>query len=262
MSSGAKSRPKTRDGIALAALAGVLLVMPVQHALGEWRGALLVTIGFAVGGWLLRGVNPSGALAGGLVAFILYARGGWRMFVVLFAVFALTLCATAAGRGRKQALGLAEHNSGRSAAQVAANLFVAAAALVMLPATVAAVVAVAALAEAAADTVSSEMGEAFGTQTYLVTTLRPTAPGTNGGVSWVGTLAGIGAAAIVASAAMGLVVIGREDALLAGAAGVIGMTVDSVLGATLENKGYLNNEAVNVVGTASAAVVAFVVCQL
>ena len=260
MSSGAKSRPKTRDGIALAALAGVLLLMLVQHALGDWRGALLVTIGFAVGGWLLRGVNPSGALAGGLVAFILYARGGWRMFAVLFAVFALTLCATAGGRGRKQALGLAEHSGGRSAAQVAANLFVAAAALVMLPATVAAVVAVAALAEAAADTVSSEMGEAFGTQTYLVTTLRPTAPGTNGGVSLIGTLAGIGAAAIVV--ATGSVVIGREDAVLAGAAGVIGMTVDSVLGATLENKGYLNNEAVNGLGTASAAVVAFVVCQL
>ncbi len=37
------------------------------------------------------------------------------------------------------------------------------------------------------------------------------------------------------------------------------MLVDSVLGATLENKGYLNNDAVNVLGTATSAGVAWMV---
>ncbi len=246
-------RLKPSDAMALAALALLLLFWHWHHL--AWREALLVTAVFALGGWLLRGVSITGAIAGGIVAFILYVVGGRRMFAMLFTVFVLTLLATFAGRNRKQSLGLSEPRSGRSAAQVAANLFVAAAALVLLPRSVAVVVAIAALCEAAADTVSSEIGQAFGQQTYLVTTLHPTAPGTNGGVSVVGTLAGVGAAATVAGAGL-LLLLPPQQAALAAVAGVAGMLTDSLLGATLENRGYLNNDGVNVLGTATTAGVA------
>ncbi len=177
------------------------------------------------------------------------------MFLVLLGVFVLTLAATLFGRGRKSALGLAEPSGGRSAAQVGANLVVAAAALVLLPDTVAAAVSLAALCEAAADTVSSEVGEAVGGKTYLVLTLEPTLPGSNGGISMAGTIAGIAAAGCVAGT--GLLVMDPRFALTAFAGGVAGMMIDSLLGASLESDGYLSNDAVNLCGTATAAGIAW-----
>jgi uncharacterized membrane protein len=41
-------------------------------------------------------------------------------------------------------------------------------------------------------------------------------------------------------------------------AGVAGMIFDSLLGALFERKGYLNNDAVNLLGTGFAVVVAWV----
>ena len=252
----AQIRLNRSDFVALTTVS-LLLALLVLRQGPSWT-ALWVTLAFAVAGWALRGVDLGGGMAGFAVAYVVFAVGGWKLFAVLALVFALTLLATLAGRGKKRALGLAEPMGGRSAAQVAANLVVATAALVLLPAGLGIVVALAALAEATADTVSSEIGEAFGSKTYLVTTLRPTPPGTNGGVSLVGTLAGIAAASAVAG--VGLISISATDAMLVAVASVFGMIVDSVLGATLENRGYLNNDVVNVMGTASAAVIAYVFC--
>ena len=59
----------------------------------------------------------------------------------------------------------------------------------------------------AADTASSEIGKAYGRRTFLITTLRPVPPGTEGAVSLEGTTAGAVAALLVAlvGAAGGLV---------------------------------------------------------
>ena len=46
----------------------------------------------------------------------------------------------------------------------------------------------AALSEAAADTTSSEVGQAFGKTARLVTTWSPVTPGTDGAVSLAGTM--------------------------------------------------------------------------
>ena len=259
MSISATFRLKGTDWIALALLLALLAFFLTRHAQFSWV-EVLVTVAFAIAGWVLRGVNASGAVAGGIIAFILYGNGGWRIFLALFCVFVLTLLATLAGNTRKQDLGLSEPSGGRSATQVTANLLVPVIAMVLLPKNLAFVVAIAALAEAAADTVSSEVGKAYGQRTYLITTMRLVPPGTNGGVSPNGTLAGVAAAGCVA--AIGLLLLKVDDVILAAVAAVLGMLVDSVLGATLENKGYLNNDGVNLLGTASAAGIAYVVCRL
>ncbi|HUR37359.1 MAG TPA: DUF92 domain-containing protein [Terriglobales bacterium] len=253
-------RLKGTDWVAVALLLALLAFFLVRGSRPLSAAEVLVTAAFAGAGWALRGVNASGAVAGGIIAFILYSNGGWQMFLALFCVFVLTLLATLAGKTRKQDLGLSEPSGGRSATQVGANLLVPTIALVLLPKGLATVVAIAALAEAAADTVSSEIGEAFGQRTYLITTLRLTPPGTNGGVSIDGTLAGIAAAGCVA--ATGFLVLKIDDVILAAVAAVVGMLFDSVLGATLENKGYLSNDAVNILGTACAAGMALLVCSL
>ncbi|MGZ7101404.1 MAG: DUF92 domain-containing protein [Candidatus Angelobacter sp.] len=213
--------------------------------------ALAITAGFAVLAWFAGGVNFSGALAGSAVAFIMAVRD-LRMFLALLIVFAVTLVATRVGYARKQQLRTAEPAGGRTAAQAMANLGIAA--LVVAVAGAAwPVLALAALAEAAADTSSSEIGMAFPGKTLLVTNFKPVPAGTDGGISLFGTIAAlVGAASVaVAAVATGLAPV-RQIAIII-MAGFFGTLVDSLLGAVLERRGWLDNNLVNLLSTAAAA---------
>jgi uncharacterized protein (TIGR00297 family) len=184
-------------------------------------------------------------------------------------VFVLTYLATRLGRGRKERLGTAERRQGRTASQVAANLGVAAlvsdgmvqsmltdsgwftrATFAPMPLFA---VGLAALAEAAADTVSSEAGQVLGGRPRMITTGRQAEPGTDGAISLAGTLAGTAAAGLVAAA--GTLALRGDWGMfwISFAGGVFGLFFDSLLGATLERRGWLNNDAVNFLSTASAA---------
>lgn len=231
--------------------------LPVRHA----AAAALVAGIFALAAALLRAVDWSGALAGFGVAFTLFYRGGLGMFAVLLVVFVATWLATRAGYARKQQRGLAESRRGRAASQVLAN--VGAAAFVLLvpllwpaAAPLAACFAVAVLSEAAADTVSSELGQAFGRNTVLITTGRPVPPGTDGGLTYLGMWSALVAATLTAATAMLASVLPPIAALAAALAGVLGSHLDSVLGATLERRGVLGNDAVNLLSTLAAGTLA------
>lgn len=87
----------------------------------------------------------------------------------------------------------------------------------------------------------------------MITTLREVDPGTDGAISLAGTLVGVVAAAVVAAAGAFALMGGRTMFLVSFAGGVFGLLFDSLLGATLERPGWLNNNAVNFLSTASAA---------
>ena len=162
----------------------------------------LLTVAFALLARRVRGVTNSGAVAGAFSCFVLYVGGGPGAFAALITVFALAWITTRLGYQRKQKLGTAERREGRKASQVLANLGVAtacAAASFQSRPDVVLLAMAAALSEAAADTVSSEVGQAFGEKARLVTTWRSVPPGTDGGVSLIGTMAGVVAAGIVSS---------------------------------------------------------------
>ncbi len=200
--------------------------------------------------WFAGGVNLSGALAGSAVAFIMAIRD-LRMFLALLVVFAVTLIATRIGYERKHQLRTAEPAGGRTAAQAMANLGIAAL-VVAIAATGWPVLALAALAEAAGDTSSSEIGMAFPGKTLLVTNFKSVPPGTDGGMSLFGTIAALlGAASVaVAAVATGLVPISRLATIML--AGFFGTIVDSLLGAVFERRGLLDNDLVNLISTAAA----------
>jgi uncharacterized protein (TIGR00297 family) len=220
--------------------------------------ALAVTIVFGVLGYVTHGVTRSGAIVGTLAAFLIYLGLGLGGFVTLFSVFAITWLTTRIGYTRKRQLGLAEDRGGRNAGQVVANIAAGAlfAVLAIRFGGVCAVAAVACLAEAAADTASSEIGEAVSGKAWLVSTFRPVAAGTNGAVSFGGTLAGIAAAVAVASIAWFTGVVKAVE--IVATAAVLGTLVDSFLGATLERKGVIGNNGVNFISTLAAGVIALV----
>jgi uncharacterized protein (TIGR00297 family) len=184
----------------------------------------------------------------------------------------MTSLATRAGHKRKERLGTAESKRGRAASQVAANLGVAALVSNSLaeswmieqgwvhgrfaPAPVF-VLGLAALAEAAADTVSSELGQVLSGHPRMITTFRKAEPGTDGAISVGGTAVGIVAAGLVAAAGAWTLGGGWSMLALSWGAGVFGLFFDSLLGATLERRGWINNDAVNFLSTASAAAFAF-----
>src|SRR5258706_1698326 len=214
------------------------VLLPSRLVKLQFAAGLLVTAGFALVGWALRGVSISGALAGWAVAFVIYLGGGRRLFLLWFAVFVLTVVATFGGRSRKKSLGVAEDAQGRQASQVLANLGVATVCVLLAGVfgPVLLVCAIAALAEAAADTVSSEIGQAFGTHTVLITGFTPVSPGTNGGVTWLGSMAGAVAAGALAAAGLPThKPVGHGEAAVA-KAGITGEVFGRPAGAKLQDR--------------------------
>ena len=238
-------------------LADLAWIRPNQM-LGKFWIPALISLVFAGFGRAVRGVTASGALAGALVCFVLLVGAGRGGFAALLVVFLLTWASTRIGYARKQSLGTAERRAGRTASQVFANLGVASF-CAMLFATVwrdprILMALSAALAEAAADTVSSEIGQAVGRSPRLVTNWKPSPAGTDGAITFAGTAAGVGAAIAVSLTG----IVEWRSALICAAAGVIGMIADSFFGATLERRGILGNNAVNFSSTAIAALIALV----
>lgn len=234
--------------------------------------ALIIPFAFALLGWAVGGVTVGGAVAGFLVAFLLFYGIGSGAFAVLFAVFAITWITTRLGRARKLRLGIAERRHGRrTAGQVFANVGVsgAFAAIVLvehwvphaspLLRCVGTVAAIAALAEAAADTSSSECGEAWSDTAFLIPAFRRVPGGTDGAVTFFGSMAGLSAAALVAILAATLHVLPVGSAAVAGVCGIFGTFVDTALGATVERRGILNNNGVNFSSTLAAALIALAI---
>jgi uncharacterized protein (TIGR00297 family) len=223
--------------------------------------ALLVTVAFTAFARLVRGVSWSGAVAGAAVCFALYLGAGPGTFVALVSLFVLTWISTRLGYHRKKRLGTAEKADGRTARQVLANLAVAAScagvSAFVVNRSFFLLAASAALSEAAADTVSSELGQVRSEHARLVTTWEKVPAGTDGGVSWTGTLAGIAAASVVGLVCVMAGLMPLRWLGISIAAAVVGMIGDSYLGALLERRRLLNNDAVNFIGTLIAAGVAF-----
>jgi len=216
--------------------------------------ALGITAAFALLAWYARGVNLTGAVAGSAVAFVLAARD-LSMFCMLLAVFAITLGATRLGSERKLELRTAERGDGRSASQVMANLGLAGLLAALAP-TSWPFLALASLAEAAADTASSEIGMAFPGRTVLITSWQTVSAGMDGGISLLGTAAALAAAAVIALASRALGLASSRHSAVIMFAGFVGTLVDSVLGALLERRGWLSNDLVNLLSTAAAVGIA------
>ena len=180
--------------------------------------------------WLTRR-GAAAALAVGLATIWGF---GWRGMVLLLAFFVSGSLLTKGGGQRTERQVLA--NGGIAALAALAGSWLAFAG---------------ALAAATADTWASEIGRHSRTAPRLITNARPVPAGTDGGMTLLGTTGGIAGAGLIAGLSYGL---GQRSATAIAVAGVVGMLVDSLLGATVQGKvRWMDNDAVNLAATLSGA---------
>ncbi|GGM73745.1 hypothetical protein GCM10007108_09610 [Thermogymnomonas acidicola] len=101
-----------------------------------------------------------------------------------------------------------------------------------------------------ADTFASEIG-VIDRNVYMITNFKRTVPGVNGGVSLTGEMAALGGSLIVGIAYL-ILVPGRPNPAYFAAVvlmGFLGCQIDSVLGATLENREKLTKGEVNLISS-------------
>jgi len=227
--------------------------------------ALLVTIAFTTVARYIRGVSRSGAVAGALVCFLLYTCAGPGTIAALLSVFVLAWITTRFGSSRKVKLRIAEKPDGRSASQVLANLGVAVGCVILYGLlgknVIFLLAAAASFSEAAADTVSSEVGQASNDQARLITSWEQVPAGIDGAVSLQGTLAGVLAATLVSVVCVFGGLLHVKWLGISAVAAVVGMFTDSYLGASLQRRGILSNDAVNFLSTLLSAVLAFAIAS-
>lgn len=220
----------------------------IDAVLSRLPWALALNIAMAAAAFLLGTVRVGGAIAGAIVGICVLAFAGWGAFLLLGAFFVLGNLATRWGWSAKESRGVSETNKGaRGLSQVLAN-GVPAAALAVIHAVsggseVVMIGLAGALAAAAADTASSEIGQVHGSKPVSMPGLKAVPVGTPGAVSGAGTAAGAGAGAIMGLAACALGVVPLLAvpvvALCAIAAGV----VESLLAPAL--KGSAGHHALN-----------------
>jgi uncharacterized protein (TIGR00297 family) len=258
---------------AAAVLWGTSLIsedLAAAFAARAWDMVPIAVVANAVvagAGYLAKTVTRSGAICGAVLGIAIVLTTGWGGWTLLLATFAIAVVTSRLGLRRKTLLGIAESRGGRrGAGNAIANTGIAAGAAVLSSLSyahdAARVAFVAALVAGGSDTVASEIGKAWGRRTFLMPTFARVPPGTSGAISAAGTAAGLlGALALAAvGVACDLVPAWTLFAVIAGA--TAGSFAESLMGATLEGPGILNNDALNFLNTAIAAAAAISLVDL
>ena len=227
---------------------------------GRVAAGLLVNGVIALGAWGFRSIDVAGAVSAVVIGTAITAGLGLPSLGLMIAFFVVGTAATRIGYRIKAARGIAQERGGaRGWRHAWANGGVPAFLALLAGATAVPlrdllVVAYAgAVATAAADTCSSEVGKAYGRRTFLITSLRAVPPGTEGAVSLEGTLGGLLGALIVAAVGAALGVYTWQLAALVTLAGVLGSLAESVIGTVAERRGWLDNNLLNALNTAIGA---------
>ncbi|MDJ0836957.1 MAG: DUF92 domain-containing protein [Acidobacteriota bacterium] len=233
----------------------LMLHIPAVPVLPEaWPTGLTLVLLLTVFSIVSKKIDVPGGLTGAILSGGIFLGGGLASLSLLFVFFFAGTFASKWKIGEKVKLGLAQENSGRrSMRHAVANGGMAAACGLLAwffpdEETLYLGMLAASMASATADTLSSEFGNLYGRRFVNVLTLKPERRGLDGVISLEGTLIGA-----IGSLAIGIVTLlwgaSLPFALAVAAAGVFGNWIDSVLGATLQRRGLMNNDTVNAANT-------------
>jgi len=224
--------------------------------------AVVVTVILGWVSYVLGTASVAGMIAGVLLGYLVIVLGGFSWFAVLMGFFGVGALSTKYRYRQKQLRGVAEANAGaRGTGNVLGNAAVAMAAVAVAAASTTDSVVflwsqlafAGAIATALADTLSSEVGGLYDTP-RLITTFQPVPPGTDGAVTTQGEVAGLAGAVMIAGVATLGFGLSVTAFVLITIGAVVGMHIDSLLGATVEDL-YIGNEMVNLLATLVGALV-------
>ncbi len=232
-------------------------VTPFPQLLAAAVGSSLI----AAAAYRLRALTSRGAWAAAACGTILYGAGGWPWVALVGAFFVTSSALTRLESLGARRGGQSRDRAGRDWTQVVANGGAAAITALAYGVTGSALCLVAgagAVAVATADTWATEIGRFSGSEPRILTTWRRAPRGASGGVTGLGVLGGCAGAGLIAL--VGAAFVAPPAARVAAAvaiAGISGSLVDSILGATVEQRWHwITNNTVNFVATAWGAIAA------
>ena len=207
-----------------------------------------------------------GAIASLAIGLIIGLFGSTTWLLILIIFTAIGFAATLMGLTRKRKRGLQE---GRFGERMYKNVIAVAAVPCLISVLyfvmddhyeMMTIAYISSIAVAAADTIASEIG-VRDKRVWMITTFKRVEPGTDGGISVLGTTAAL-AAAMVTTGIGWILIFGLTIELLIivpVVAGMLGCFMDSLLGATIERRGLISKYTNNAVTALFGAVFAVAV---
>ncbi len=251
----------------------VYLLQPTFFIPDNFIEGFVCVILLTIGSILTKKIDVLGAIVGGLLTLLTFLGFNFAGIGLIFIFFVLGSLVSYYKKTEKQKLGLEQENKGKrsyvhalSNAGVAGFLGLCA---WILPefAFICQVLMCASMCCALSDTFSSELGNIFGKRYFNILTLKPDKRGNDGAISLEGTLFGVLGALLMTIYSMIVLpnfepYLAKNDIYYIGFgiffSGFAGNLMDSVLGASLQKKGFLNNHSVNFFSTLFAAFLGFI----
>jgi uncharacterized protein (TIGR00297 family) len=257
---------RERDFTVPFGTAMVMWLFSFDYPLPDLHRILLICI-FAlvlgIGAYWAKAADSDAVLSETIVCLLVILFGGLTWFMLLLAFYLLGGGFTRYGYSHKEKLGIAQSHGGvRGYKNVYSNSLV--------PLVLAVCYGVyrnevfneifiyafiASVATANGDTLASEIGETSRSKPRMITSLKETEPGVDGGVTPLGEAASIAGALIIGVLAAVTRMTGPFGIVVGAIGGFLGTNFDSFLGATLQRRGILSNNGVNLAATGFGALV-------
>ncbi|CAL5393827.1 unnamed protein product [Camellia sinensis] len=248
-------------------------IQSFQSSPPTWQSAILSNLVIFVVGSpiLLSGLSLPGIGASFLLGTLTWRAFGPSGFLLVASYFVIGTAATKLKMAQKEAQGVAEKKKGRRGPESVIGSSAAGCVCAFLSIFAVGGIAfsriwelgfVASFCTKLSDTVSSEVGKAYGKTTYLVTTFKTVPRGTEGAVSAEGTLAGLLASILLSSVGCLMGEIYVPEAMICVVASQIANLGESLIGAALQEKEgfqWLNNDVVNVINISMGSVLAILI---
>jgi len=200
-----------------------------------------LSVGFSFAAFLLQRLSLDGMFAAIVMGTFIFGLGGWPIASLVLIFFISSALIT---KQRDHTEGRQGNGARRNGFQVWANgfwLVICLVLYVVFDFEAFATGGVAVIAVATADTWATELGSKKPESTYLITNFQTVVPGTDGGISIKGTLAGLIGSAVIAGAALYVFSLHFYIFLSIFIAGFSGCLLDSYFGAIFQR----NNSSVS-----------------
>ena len=195
-------------------------------------------------------MDIKGAFFGVILSFIIWPGGGLESLLALFLFFVFGSLGSSWEKSVKKHYNLAQENDGKRGTynvlanggvggilSIIANMFPAHQDLLRL-------MIIASFATACSDTLSSELGNIYGKKYVNIITLKQSKRGLDGNVSIQGLWFGLLGSFLISLSVMPFHY-SMQIIIIITLCGLAGNIMDSILGATLQRRGFLNNHLVN-----------------